>query len=76
VTWYAMVAPPATPAAIADKISKDVAEVVKDPATAESIRSKLQMDPIGSTSAEAAKLFAEETKLWAKVIHDADVSLD
>jgi tripartite-type tricarboxylate transporter receptor subunit TctC len=76
VTWYAMVAPPATPAAIADKISKDVAEVVHDPATADNIRNKLQMDPIGSTSAEAAKLFAEEIKLWAKVIHDADVSLD
>jgi tripartite-type tricarboxylate transporter receptor subunit TctC len=76
VTWYAMVAPPATPAAIADKISKDVAEVVKDPATADNIRTKLQMDPIGSTSAEAEKLFAEEAKLWAKVIHDADVSLD
>jgi hypothetical protein len=34
------------------------------------------MDTIGSTSDEAAKLFAEEAKLWAKVIHDADVSLD
>jgi tripartite-type tricarboxylate transporter receptor subunit TctC len=76
VTWYAMVAPPATPAAIADKISKDVAEVIHDPATADAIRSKLQMDPIGSTSTEAAKLFAAETQLWAKVIHDADVSLD
>jgi tripartite-type tricarboxylate transporter receptor subunit TctC len=71
-----MVAPPATPPAIADKISKDVAEVVHDPATADAIRSKLQMDPIGSTSAEAAKLFAAEATLWAKVIHDADVSLD
>jgi tripartite-type tricarboxylate transporter receptor subunit TctC len=76
VTWYAMVAPPATPAAIADKISKDVAEVIHDPAIADAIRSKLQMDPIGSTSGEAAKLFASETQLWAKVIHDADVSLD
>ena len=76
VTWYAIVAPPATPAAIADKISKDVADVVKDPATAEIIRSKLQMDPIGSSGAEAAKLFADETKLWAKVIKDANVSLD
>jgi hypothetical protein len=52
------------------------AEVVKDPATADAIRTKLQMDPIGSTSAEAAKLFAEETQLWVKVIRDADVSLD
>ena len=33
VTWYAIVAPPDTPAAVADKISRDVAEVVNDPAS-------------------------------------------
>ena len=76
VTWYAIVAPPDTPAAVADKISKDVAEVVNSPAIAESIRSKLKMDPIGSSSSEAAKLFADDAKLWAKVIQEAKVSLD
>jgi tripartite-type tricarboxylate transporter receptor subunit TctC len=76
VTWYAIVAPPNTPAAVADKISKDVAEVVNSPATSESIRSKLKMDPIGSSNSEAAKLFADDAKLWAKVIQEAKVSLD
>ena len=76
VTWYAIVAPQNTPAAVADKISKDVAEVVNSPAVSKSIRSKLKMDPIGSSNAEAAKLFADDAKLWAKVIQEAKVSLD
>jgi tripartite-type tricarboxylate transporter receptor subunit TctC len=76
VTWYAIVAPDGTPAAVADKISRDVAAVVKDADTAKSIRAKLQMDPIGSTNIEAAKLFADDTSLWAKVIKEANISLD
>jgi tripartite-type tricarboxylate transporter receptor subunit TctC len=76
VTWYAIVAPPDTPAEIADQISKDVAAVIKDPETVDSIKSKLQMDPIGSTNIEAAKLFADDTKLWFKVIEQAKISID
>ena len=34
VTWYAIVAPPETPAEIADKISRDVTDIVNDPAVA------------------------------------------
>jgi tripartite-type tricarboxylate transporter receptor subunit TctC len=55
VTWYAIVAPPDTPAEIADKISRDVVAVTRDATVAETIRSKLQMDPIASTASEAAK---------------------
>ncbi|MGH6740188.1 MAG: Bug family tripartite tricarboxylate transporter substrate binding protein, partial [Bradyrhizobium sp.] len=76
VTWYAIVAPPETPAALADKISKDVAAVIKDPDVAASIRSKLRMDPIGSTNTAAAKLFVDDAKLWEQVIRNAHISLD
>jgi len=76
VTWYAVVAPDGTPQALADKISKDLVEVAKDPAVAEAIRTKLQMDPIGMSNADAAKLFVDDAKLWAKVIQEAKVSLD
>jgi tripartite-type tricarboxylate transporter receptor subunit TctC len=76
VTWYAIVAPPETPAEIADKISRDVVAVMKDPAVAEAIRTKLQMDPIGSTASEAAKTFADDAKLWATVIEQAHITLD
>src|SRR5262249_27156896 len=76
ITWYAIVAPAGTPADVADKISRDVVAVTKDPEVSASIRAKLQMDPIGSSSREAAKLFAEDSALWAKVIAEAHISLD
>ena len=76
MTWYAIVAPAGTPADVADKISKDVADVVKSPEIAAGIRAKLQMDPIGSSNTEAAKLFADDAKLWGKVIEQAKISLD
>jgi tripartite-type tricarboxylate transporter receptor subunit TctC len=76
VTWYALVAPPGTPAEVANKISRDVVEVVKDKEIAASIRAKLKMDPIGNTDLEAAKLFADDAKLWAEVIQKAQISLD
>ena len=76
VTWYGIVAPPGTPAAIAEKISKDIVDVVKSPETADSIKTKLRMDPIGMTNSEAAKLFADDTKLWSVVIKEAKISLD
>jgi tripartite-type tricarboxylate transporter receptor subunit TctC len=76
VTWYAVVAPDGMPPALADRISRDFVEVAKDPAVAEAIRTKLQMDPIGMSNVDAAKLFVDDAKLWAKVIQEAKVSLD
>lgn len=76
VTWYAMVAPPETPAAIADKINQDVAQIVRTPAVMEKIRSTLQMDTIGNSRGEAGKLFVDDAALWAKVIKDANVTIE
>jgi tripartite-type tricarboxylate transporter receptor subunit TctC len=76
VTWYAIVAPPGTPADVAEKISRDVVAVTRDPTVVATIRDKLQMDTIASTASEAAKTFADDAKLWATVIEQAHISLD
>jgi tripartite-type tricarboxylate transporter receptor subunit TctC len=76
VTWYGIVAPEDTPSAVAEKISRDVVAVVKDPEVAKSINEKLRMDPIGMSNREAAQLFESDAKLWAKVIQEAKISLD
>jgi tripartite-type tricarboxylate transporter receptor subunit TctC len=72
ITWFGLAAPPGTPAAIADKINRDVVEGLRSP----EIGSKLQalsLD-VGATSrADAAKFFAEEAALWAKVIREAHI---
>jgi tripartite-type tricarboxylate transporter receptor subunit TctC len=74
VTWYAMVAPPQTSAALADKINRDVVEIFGRPDVVEKARG-IQMEPVAKTRAEAAKFFAEETELWGKVIKTADIPL-
>jgi tripartite-type tricarboxylate transporter receptor subunit TctC len=65
VTWYAMVAPPQTSAALADKINRDVVEILARPEVVEKARG-IQMEPATRTRAEAAEFFAEETELWAR----------
>jgi len=74
VTWYAMVAPPQTPAALADKINRDVVEILGRPDVVEKARG-IQMEPAARSRAEAARFFAEETDLWGKVIKAADIPL-
>jgi len=74
VTWYAMVAPPQTPLALADKINRDVVEVLGHPDVAEKVRG-IQMEPVTRTRADAAKFFAEETELWGKVIKEANIPM-
>ena len=74
VTWYAMAAPPQTPAALADKINRDVVEILGRPDFAAKVRG-IQMEPTTKTRAEAAKFFAEEAQLWGKVIKAANIPM-
>ncbi|HEY7663794.1 MAG TPA: tripartite tricarboxylate transporter substrate binding protein [Xanthobacteraceae bacterium] len=74
VTWYAMVAPPQTPAAVADKINRDVVEILGRPEVADRVRA-IQMEPVTRTRAQAGSFFAEETQLWGKVIKQANIPL-
>jgi tripartite-type tricarboxylate transporter receptor subunit TctC len=71
-SWFAVAAPPGTPGTITEKISRDIAELIRKPEVDTRLR-ELQLDPLGSTPAEAVKFFAEETALWSKVIKDANV---
>jgi tripartite-type tricarboxylate transporter receptor subunit TctC len=73
VTWYAMMAPPGMPAALADRINRDVNEILARPDVAERVR-KIQMSPVTRGRAEAARFFADETQLWGKVIKAAKIA--
>src|SRR5215469_9108229 len=75
VTWFALVAPPATPAALADKINRDVVDALKKPDVAESL-AKLTLEPMIGSRADATRFFAEETRLWGKVIAEAHIRLE
>ena len=74
ITWFGLVAPPGTPLALADRISKDVGEVVKSPQVIERLNT-MQMEPVGSSREEAAAFFADEARYWGQIIKDANIAL-
>jgi tripartite-type tricarboxylate transporter receptor subunit TctC len=74
VTWYAMVAPPNMAPALAERINRDVVEILGRPDVVERVRA-IQMEPARKTPAEAAQFFADEAELWGKVIKQANIPL-
>jgi tripartite-type tricarboxylate transporter receptor subunit TctC len=75
VTWFAIVAPPTTPAALAEKINGDVVAGLRKPEIADSL-ARLTLEPMIGSPADAARFFAEETKLWSKVIAEAQIKIE
>ena len=75
VTWFALVAPPGTPASIADRINADVVANLKRPDVAESL-AKLTLEPMIGSPADATAFFVEETRLWGKVIAAAHIKVE
>jgi tripartite-type tricarboxylate transporter receptor subunit TctC len=74
ITWFAIAGPPRLPAALADKINRDVVEILQKPEITEKIRD-LRLEPMGGTTADMANFVADETKLWDRVITEAHITL-
>ncbi len=75
VTWYAIAAPPETPAAIVEKISAAVNEALKDPEVQKRF-ADLSTEPVGGTPAATAAYFKAEVTRWQNVITSAHVKLE
>ena len=72
ITWFGMVAPPATPTALAEKITRDTVEILRSKEVAGQLR-RISLD-IGATSpADTTKFFTEEAALWRQVIKEAGI---
>lgn len=71
-SWYALYMPAKTPAPIVQKVSRDVAEILSEPA----VRSKYEQLGIlsgGSTPTELAARGRSEAKLWRSVMEAAGI---
>jgi len=75
VTWYAIVAPPGTPAPIVDKVNAGVNEALRDPDIQKRL-ADLSAETVGGAPAATAAYFREETERWKNVITSAHVTLD
>lgn len=73
--WFALVAPPGTPPAIALKINAAVTEILKLPDVQQRILA-LGGESVGNSPRELADFMAAERIRWKKVIDTANVTAD
>lgn len=66
--------PPKTPLTIADKLSADFAEVLKEADIAAKFREQA-CEPIGNTPAATRTFVNDESERWKKVIQVANIKL-
>ena len=73
--WNGMFAPKGTPAAVVQRLEKEIRDVMAQPDVQQRL-SDLGAEPVGSTSAEFSAFLASETAKWSKVIKDANIKAD
>jgi tripartite-type tricarboxylate transporter receptor subunit TctC len=66
------VAPPTTPSALAEKINRDVVEILKSKEVGDMLR-RISLEAGAMTPTDTTRFFAEETALWSKVIKEAGI---
>ncbi len=73
--WYAVVAPPKTPAAIVNKINADINEALRQPEMQPHL-ANWSAEAIGGTPAAMAAYMRAEVERWNKVIKAAGVRIE
>ena len=71
-TWSGVGAPKATPAEIVEKLNKEINAGLADPKIKARL-ADLGGTPLVGSPADFAKLIAEETEKWGKVIREANI---
>ena len=75
VTWYAVVAPPRTPAAIIERVNVGINQALHDSEVRKRL-TDLSAEPVGGTPQETANYLKQEAERWKNVITTAHVTLD
>ena len=73
-SWYSVIAPAGTPAAVVNKIQADTAAVLRMP----DVVSRLSNDgaePVGSTPPEVGRFLRAEMRKWEKVVKSSGIEL-
>jgi tripartite-type tricarboxylate transporter receptor subunit TctC len=73
VSWFGLLVPTGTPAAIVNRLHQDALKVLAQPDTRTSF-TKLGLDMVGSTPGELAAIIKSDIAKWGKVIKDAGIT--
>ena len=74
-SWFGLVGPAGTPRDIANKISADMARVLKQPEMRDKFI-KQGADPVGNSPEEFAQYMREETAKWAEIVKTSGARAD
>jgi tripartite-type tricarboxylate transporter receptor subunit TctC len=74
-TWYGILAPTGTPAAIRDRLYKELSEILKSPDIVARLHD-IGADPGGDTPPEFAAFIKNETDKWIKLAKDTHISVE
>jgi tripartite-type tricarboxylate transporter receptor subunit TctC len=73
ITWFGLVAPPGTPAPLAQRLNRDVVEILNSKEVGDRLQS-ISLEAGATSPAETAKFFSDEAALWSKVIKEAGIT--
>lgn len=73
--WIGLLAPAGTPAAVVDKLNKEVVKAVRHPEVSKLLLEQT-VESVGSTPAEFDQFLRDEYNKWGKVVSDAKLNLN
>jgi tripartite-type tricarboxylate transporter receptor subunit TctC len=74
-SWYALYAPAGTPPAVTERLNAEVRRILGQGAVAQRLRAQ-GFQPAPGTPAELAALMRDEIAKWARVVKQANVTLE
>lgn len=75
VSWYGILAPAGTPAAIVSKLNREIGAIMKSPAMKEWLEQD-GAEPVDTTPEQFGQYIANEIARWRKVVRDAGVRVN
>jgi tripartite-type tricarboxylate transporter receptor subunit TctC len=75
-TWFGLFATAGTPRDIVIKINTVVAKILADPQFREKFLAPQMFEPMASSPEEFADYIKAQTRKWAKLIHDQELSIE
>ena len=73
ITWFGLAAPPATPAALQQRLNRDVVEILRSKEVGERLQG-ISLEVGALSPAETMKFFNDEAALWSNVIKQAGIA--
>jgi tripartite-type tricarboxylate transporter receptor subunit TctC len=73
--WIGIVVPARTPAPIVERLNREIAAILREPAVVERLRA-MYMDPVGDSPQSFAAFMQDELRRWTPVIRRAGVTID